>query len=56
METSAVEGTNVNEAFEMVINEVYRVLKKNGDVERTLNTSDPTGRYRTLTKHMQQMR
>ena len=53
VETSAVEGTNVSEAFVMVINEVYRVLKKNGDVERTLNTSDPTGRYRTLNKNMQ---
>ena len=29
VETSAIQGTNVQEAFELIINEVYRVLKKN---------------------------
>ena len=33
VETSAIDGTNVEEAFELVINEVYRVLKKNGEIE-----------------------
>ena len=45
METSALTGENVNEAFEMVVNEVYRVLKKNGEIEQSMNTSDPTGTY-----------
>ena len=33
METSAMDGTNVKEAFELLVNEVYRVLKKNGEIE-----------------------
>jgi len=33
METSAVDGTNVTEAFDSLVNEVYRVLKKNGEIE-----------------------
>lgn len=49
METSAVDGTNVNEAFEMLINEVYRVLKKNGEIEQSMNTSNPTGLYKAKT-------
>jgi len=47
METSASEGTNVNTAFEMLVNEVYRVLKANGEIEQSMNTSKPTGTYRT---------
>ena len=46
VETSAIDGTNVEEAFELVINEVYRVLKKNGEIEQSLNTSNPTGVYK----------
>ena len=46
METSAKTGENINEAFEMVINEIYRVLKKNGEIEQSMNTSDPTGTYK----------
>ena len=45
METSALTGENVKEAFEMVVNEIYRVLKKNGEIEQSMNTSDPTGTY-----------
>ena len=45
VETSATEGTNVQEAFELIINEVYRVLKKNGEIEQSHNTSNPTGVY-----------
>ena len=47
METSATAGTNVVEAFEMLVNEVYRVLKKNGEIEQSMNTSNPTGTYKT---------
>ncbi len=46
METSAKTGENINEAFEMVINEIYRILKKNGEIEQSMNTSDPTGTYK----------
>ena len=45
METSARDGTDVNTAFEMVVNEVYRVLKANGEIEQSMNTSKPTGTY-----------
>ena len=31
----------------MVVNEVYRVLKKNGEIEQSMNTSNPTGVYKT---------
>ena len=51
METSATEGTNVTEAFEMLVNEVYRVLKKNGEIEQSMNTSNPTGTYRSAPKN-----
>ena len=51
METSAFTGTNVSETFEMLVNEVYRVLKKNGEIEMSMNTSDPTGVYKTQPKH-----
>ena len=47
METSATAGTCVVEAFEMLVNEVYRVLKKNGEIEQSMNTSNPTGTYKT---------
>lgn len=47
METSAKDGTAVHDAFEMLINEVYRILKKNGEIEQSMNTSDPTGIYKT---------
>ena len=46
METSAQSGQNVNQAFEMLVNEVYRVLKANGEIEQSMNTSKPTGVYR----------
>ena len=45
METSARDGTDVNTSFEMVVNEVYRVLKANGEIEQSMNTSKPTGTY-----------
>ena len=50
VETSAIDGTNVEEAFELIINEVYRVLKKNGEIEQSLNTSNTTGVYKTESK------
>ena len=36
VETCALKGTNVNEAFELIINEVYRVLTSDTDIEKTL--------------------
>ena len=50
VETSATEGTNVQEAFELIINEVYRVLKKNHEIEQSHNTSNPTGVYKSKSK------
>ena len=46
METSAVNGKGVAETFELLINETYRVLKRNGELERSLDTSKVTGTYR----------
>ena len=51
METSAMEGIAVSEAFEMLINEIYRVLKKNGEIEQSMNTSDPTGIFKSKSKN-----
>ena len=50
VETSATQGTNVQEAFELIINEVYRVLKKNHEIEQSHNTSNPTGVYQSKPK------
>ena len=35
----------------MLVNEVYRVLKKNGEIEMSMNTSNPTGTYKSQPRH-----
>lgn len=47
METSATQGINVELAGDCLVNEVYRVLKKNGEIEQSMNTSNPTGVYKS---------
>ena len=52
LETSALSGDNVVVMFETVVNEVYRVLKENGEIEQSMNTSKPTGTYKTTNAKM----
>ena len=54
VETSATEGSNINEAFELIINEVYRVLRQDGEIEKSLDTSMPNGEFKTNLPPMQQ--
>ena len=42
-----MDGTNVVEAFELIINEVYRVLRQDGEIEKSLDTTLPNGQFRT---------
>jgi len=41
VETCATSGTNIVEAFELIINEIYRVLRADGEIEKSLDTSQP---------------
>ena len=47
VETSGLHGTNVPEAFELIINEIYRVLRQEGDISKSMDTSNPTGMFKT---------
>ena len=47
VETCALNGTNVMEAFDLIVNEIYRILRQDGEIEKSLDNSQPTGQFRS---------